>query len=282
MKMTTSWIRAFAIVLILASLGSPPVPAQAREKALSWILNGPAMTTFTRDPVAVPFFANSHPFVIAPKWRDAPIPASWGAVRTRIFTSYAEFERALSNGKIDQSTKAVLYDNEGWNLTPKQEQNHFAQYAARFYNLAHQHGYIVIQTPALSLATRLQPAGERRFDTFVRLGFLANAAKYADAIDIQVQGSQVPARKYAEFVTTAAREARQANPNVLVFAGLSTNPSGHKVTAEQIVRAINATRNVVDGYWFNVPQQGPSCPHCNDFRPDMAIDVLRMLQSQAP
>jgi hypothetical protein len=201
-------------------------------------------------------------------------------VHTRIFTSYAEFERALARGKIDPAIKAVLYDNEGWNLTPQQEQDNFADYARQFYNLAHRHGYFVIQTPALSLATRLQPAGERRFDTFVRLGFPGNAAKYADAIDIQVQGSEVNARTYAQYVTTAAQQARKANPKVLVFAGISTNPSGHKVSVNQIVSAVEATRNAVDGYWFNVPQQGPSCPHCNDFRPDMALEVLRSLQSR--
>ena len=52
------------------------------------------------------------------------------------------------------------------------------------------------------------------------------------------------------------------------------------MTAEQIVNAIVATRSMVDGYWFNVPQAGPSCPRCTDFRPDIAIRVLRMLQSR--
>ena len=79
---------------------------------------------------------------------------------------------------------------------------------------------------------------------------------------------------------SVAQAARSANPNVLVFAGISTNPAGHQVTAEQIYGAIHATRNIVDGYWFNIPQQGPSCPRCNDFRPDMALDVLRMLEQR--
>ncbi len=151
-------------------------------------------------------------------------------------------------------------------------------YAEQFYTLAHQHGYLVVQTPATSLAAPMQQSGERRFDTFLRMQFIANAARYADAIDIQAQGSQVPASTYARYVSAAAQQARSANPKVLVFAGISTNPSGHHVAADQIVSAIDATRNVVDGYWFNVPQQGPSCPGCNDFRPDIALDVLRKLQ----
>lgn len=272
-------LRRFIAAAFGLALCALPATAQTGGASLRWILNGPVMTTFTTDPTAQAFFAGSQPFVVAPKWRDLTIPAAWHAMPTRIFTSYLEFSRAVANGKIDPETKAIIYDNEGWGLTPQNEQENFAQYSQQFYELAHSHGYFVINTPALSLATRSQPQGERRFDTFMRLGYIGNAAKYADAIDIQVQGSQAPPKTYAEFVSTAAAQARAANPHVLVFAGISTNPAGHAVTAAQIVQAIKATRSFVDGYWFNVPQQGPSCPNCNDFRPDMAIQVLRMLQN---
>jgi hypothetical protein len=70
-------------------------------------------------------------------------------------------------------------------------------------------------------------------------------------------------------------QARQANPNVLVFAGVSTNPNGQQATADDIFNAIAATRHHVDGYWLNIPQPGEQCPRCNEYRPDIAIDVLR-------
>jgi hypothetical protein len=271
-------LRIAAIALLALTFVAIPFSAcRAEGKALRWILNGPAVTNFTTDPTAVAFFSNTRPFVIIPKTRTAVAPASWDAIGTRIFTSYAEFHWAVTNGKIAPNIKAVLYDNEAWDLTPKYEQNQFAEFAQRFAELAHQNGYLVIVTPAVDLATAQQAAGEPRFATFLRLNIPAIAAKYADVYEIQAQGSQIPANTFASYVSEAAAQARAANPRVLVFAGISTNPSGHHVTADQILAAIAATRNVVDGYWFNVPAPGPSCPNCNDFRPDMAIDVLRRL-----
>ncbi len=258
-----------------------PASAQAGGKRLRFILNGPALQTFTTNPTAVSFFAGSRPFVVvSKKFSASRIPSSWQAVPTQIFTSYRWFQAAIKHGKIQPGVKAVIYDNEGWTLTPPAEQRNYAQFAQRFYELAHQHGFVVIHTPALSLANAVQAAGERRFDAFMRAGFWDDAVRYADAVDLQMQGSQVPASAYANFVKSAAQRARQANPHVLILAGISTNPSGHHVTAQQIVDAIMATRGIVDGYWFNVPQAGPSCPHCTDFRPDIALDVLRMLQAR--
>jgi hypothetical protein len=49
------------------------------------------------------------------------------------------------------------------------------------------------------------------------------------------------------------------------------------VTADDIPRAIAATRGVVDGYWLNIPRRGIYCPRCDDFRPDLVIEVLRRL-----
>jgi hypothetical protein len=263
--------------LLIASTSASTCSAEGRG-ALRWIVNGPAVPTFTTNATAVAFFANTQPFVVIPKSRPATVPPSWSAIRTRIFTSFAEFNRAVTRGNIDPQIKAVLYDNEAWGLTPQVEQENFAQFAQRFAELAHEHGYTLIVTPAVDLATRAQAPGEKRFDTFLRLNIPADAARYADVYEIQAQGSQVPAGTFASYVAAAARQARAANPKVLVFAGISTNPSGHAVTADQILAAIDATRNFVDGYWFNVPAPGPSCPNCNSFRPDMAIDVLRRLR----
>jgi hypothetical protein len=94
---------------------------------------------------------------------------------------------------------------------------------------------------------------------------------------IQAQGSERNIRVYTDFVGQAAAQARSANPNVIVLAGISTNPSGQRVTADHILGAIAATRDSVDGYWFNIPQPSDYCPRCSEFRPDIATEVLRRL-----
>src|SRR5262249_2736068 len=127
---------------------------------------------------------------------------------------------------------------------------------------------------------RVMAPGEDRngmFDTYLRLGIAADAARYADVFDIQAQRAERSTELYTTFVRQAAAQAREANPKVVVLAGISTNPNGQHVTADDLLRAIAATRDVVDGYWLNIPRPGPHCPRCNDYRPDIAIDVLHRL-----
>ena len=78
----------------------------------------------------------------------------------------------------------------------------------------------------------------------------------------------------------AAAQARQANPKVILLAGVSTQPNGQYVTANDILRAIDATRNFVDGYWLNIPGPSEYSPRVTEFRPDIAVDVLRGLARQ--
>jgi hypothetical protein len=59
-----------------------------------------------------------------------------------------------------------------------------------------------------------------------------------------------------------------------VLAGLSTNPPGEPVDSQQLTAAIQATKSIVDGYWLNIPGQGPQCPTCNAARPDIAIETI--------
>jgi alkanesulfonate monooxygenase SsuD/methylene tetrahydromethanopterin reductase-like flavin-dependent oxidoreductase (luciferase family) len=111
----------------------------------------------------------------------------------------------------------------------------------------------------------------------LRLGLAADAARYADVFDVQSQRFERDTERYARFVREAAAQAREANPKVMVLAGVSTQPSGQHVTADDILRAIDATRDFVDGYWFNIPEPSEYSPAVTEFRPDIAVDVLRQL-----
>ena len=250
---------------------------RADNKPLRWILNGPAVRTFASDPQAQRFFSNSNPYVVQRNGDDVSLPSSWDAVPTRIFTNYASLQKAFANGTIGPDVKAILYDNEAWQFTPDDEQRNMGKYAKRVADLVHSHGMQLIVAPAVDLVRNLSPMEEPRFNAYTRLNMAADAARYADVYEIQAQGAEAATDKYAAFVSAAARQAREANPKVIVLAGLSTNPSGKHVSADAIVRAIAATRNVVDGYWFNVPAPSAYCPNCNAFRPDLALETLRKI-----
>ncbi len=38
--------------------------------------------------------------------------------------------------------------------------------------------------------------------------------------------------------------------------------------------AYQASRSAVDGYWLNIPGNGPRCPTCNTARPDIGVKAL--------
>jgi len=109
------------------------------------------------------------------------------------------------------------------------------------------------------------------------LGIIGEAAAEADVVEIQAQGSKSDATKYSQFVTAGVAQAKSANPQIVVFAGLSTNPNGQHVTGNQLYSAYQATKNSVSGYWLNIPGEGDYCPNCGMAQPNVAIDFLNLI-----
>jgi hypothetical protein len=255
--------------------------AHATErKPIRWLFNGPGIAAIAADAKASRFLDNSQPFVMTGR-NVAAIPPGWNAIPFASFTSFRAIKSALKGGTVAEDVEGIIYDNESWQFTPEDEQQNPALYEKRTADLVHAHGLLFLAAPAVDLVAVL--AGENRttpYDAYLRLGIAADAAHYADVVDIQAQGPERDTTFYANFVGQAAAQARQANPNVLVLAGISTNPSGQHVTANDVLWAIAATRDSVDGYWFNIPSPSEYCPSCNDFRPDIAIEVLRRLATQ--
>ncbi|MGF6888321.1 hypothetical protein ABIA39_003042 [Nocardia sp. GAS34] len=200
------------------------------------------------------------------------------AVRAQTFTSVAALRQALDAGRVGPQVRTIVYDNEDWSLTPPAEQRDPAAAEAQAADLAHAHHLLLIATPATTLTRALAP-GQRGYPAYLSLGIAAAAAKVADVIDIQSQGAEADTATFTDFVRQATAQARQANPHVTVLAGLSTNPSGSQVTADQLKAAITATHTLVDGYWLNIPAAGTACPRCGQARPQVAIDLLRSLGS---
>ena len=73
---------------------------------------------------------------------------------------------------------------------------------------------------------------------------------------------------FRSFVEAEAAQARLANPNVVVLAGLSTRfASG----PETLLNAWDSVTDIVDGHYMAVPE---------GIRPDIATAFLRMLAQQ--
>lgn len=260
-----------------ATTTSPGVqPSLATAPPGRWLLSGVALDMLLPNPVARSLGASPNTYLIVNNKLDL-VPQGSRATLVASYTSYSAINYALTHATISPRIKAILYDYESWSLTPRYEQLNYVTYEQRAEEVAHQHGLLLIATPSVGLANVLEPGSEPVFSKYLSLGIAANAARYADVVDIQAQGSQLDPSKYADFVTAATAQARAANPNVVVLAGISTNPSGPSIPLSDLLSVVQQTMNVVDGYWLNVPVPGVSCPDCNAPQPQLADALLDQL-----
>lgn len=200
----------------------------------------------------------------------------WRAVHTASATSLKQVARDVR----DPAAVIILYDPEAWKYTPIGEQRDPVAAACSAAAAAHRHGKRLIVAPAVDLVRVLAPdaAGPgQRYATFERLKLASGMARCADVYEVQAQGAEADAAKFRHFVQVEAHQARAANPRILVLAGLSTNPSGHRVSARQVYTAVESVRDSVDGYWLNIPAGGGACPRCGAPQPQVAAELLRLM-----
>ena len=196
------------------------------------------------------------------------------------FRSYAELKKMIRRGAIPASIHWVMYDNEQWSLTPADEQADPVRYEQLFARLAHRQGYKVILAPAQDLVPGFDKnsfrAGQAVWPSYLSMGLAAASARAADIYEIQAQPYEMSVYRsqhaYADFVAAAAAQARAANPGVVIYAGLSTQRVS---SAAQLLQDYEATRNLVDGYWLNIPRHDQPGP------PGLADQFLRTIPASA-
>lgn len=250
-----------------------PAAATTTDGGRTWMLTRAALAQLVSEPAVQAGLARSQVYEILQAGQQ-PLSAA-GAVPVVTFSAVAGLRQAVASQQLPAGTRALLYDPEAWSFTPHAEQVAPARAARRALSLARAHGLRLIVAPALNLTTVRPGLSGPRWRQFLDLGLAGQLAQVADVIELQAQSLERSTRTYAEFVRTAAAQARKANPAVQVLAGLSTNPPGAAVSSRQLIAAIQATRGLVDGYWLNIPGRGPRCPTCNAPRPDIGREVLR-------
>jgi hypothetical protein len=259
-----------------SAIASPAKPEWIITQTAVGLLGGAGLTHAQSQAL----FGNDRTYLVQGLTGTAAPPVS-GGLRTVSFTSYQAMEKQFAGPGLPAGTKAVIYDNEDWSFTPAAEQRNPARYEELAASLVHAHHLLFISTPAVDLTDVLAPGDSDHYEAYLRLGLAASAARYADVIDIQAQGSETSLNTFTLFVKAAAAQAREADQHVLVLAGISTNPSGQRVTSAQLIGAYDAARTDVNGYWLNIPSGGPYCPRCGTPQPEVAVPLLRTLASAA-
>ena len=195
------------------------------------------------------------------------------AIAARAWSDAAAFEADLASGAIPSEVRYVMYDPEGWASTPRGERRHPIAAMRAFSRVARAAGYGVIITPHPNLvdvqhAECQRGQNEKTSAAYVRCGIGAAAARLADVVEIQAQWLEWDPPAYRAFVETAAAQARQANPGVVVLAGLSTR---FATGPQDLLDAWDAVSDVVDGHYLAVPQ---------GISPEVAASFLRMLAEE--
>lgn len=205
---------------------------------------------FRLDPrVARLYFDRSDAIVLNDGWKGATRGAAWA--------SLDRFVDDVVAGRVPEDVEVVMYDPEHWGATPVEEQRNPSNAMRAFAAFARANGYErVVVTPHPNLmavpgAFCGAGEGETNEDAFVRCGMPYAAAGVADVFEIQAQELQERPAAYAEFVGAAAEQARRADPDVVVLAGLSTRFADN---AHVLLRAWDAAVDVVDGHYLAMPQ----------------------------
>ncbi len=258
------------LALALAAMVAFLVPGEGHPRPDSapgrWVLTShTAAVVAALDPAAaLALFGSADAYVFG-GWPGATPALSW--------PSYASFAAAVALDSIPPGIRTVMYDPEGWAATPLAEQRDPARFMRAFATLAHREGYTVILTPQPNLTSVpggvcLHRSGESITAAYLRCGLPAEAARVGDVVDIQAQFLEGDAPAYEAVVTAATRQARSADPRVIVVAHLST---AYAYSAPTLFAAWRSVQAVVDGDYLGIP---------DGIRAGVAVSFLDMVRSQ--
>jgi hypothetical protein len=236
------------------------VSLQRAETGLRWIVTGSKMSQLNRrDPtLASHFFNRQHSYAIGNEFgQQNQVPTGYAATPTLKYESYARFRADIERRGIDPSVKAVIYDPENWSDTPYPERRDPKAYLRRFSRLAHRHGYYVITSPARDLVTVPRAhcrkrSGESMGAAFIRCRIAAAAAEHADAYKVQAQVYENAPTTYRWFVTRTGKQARAANPAIILLSNLATSPADYVATPDMLWHAHDNVVDVVAGHEINI------------------------------
>jgi hypothetical protein len=242
-------------LLILVGLATTSARAHANHSGhlgpatQIWIGTATTRGTLARiDPAVASGLLGAPRSITLGEPIGAPVALSWSSER--------RFARQVADRTIPSSVRIVLYDPEGWAETPAAERRAPVPAMLAFGALARANGYLPVITPHPSLMA-VQGAvcgamvGESLEAAYLRCGIQAAAARAADIVEVQAQFLETDPDAYERFVTDAATQARQANPDVQVISGISTM---FTEDPQVLVAAWRSVRGVVDGHYLNVPQ----------------------------
>jgi hypothetical protein len=168
-----------------------------------------------------------------------------------LYFSYAQFASDVQSGAITAPYRWVSYDPEPWSQTPLSEQQDPRTYLRQFGQLAHAHGYRVIEAPGrdLGLVTGSicpKPSNQSLDRWYVACNIAGMAAPYSDLYVLQNQVNTTNLTEYAWLFNNVKQQALAANPRIMVDSELST---GYGTPTEMAAAAKSVA---ADGFYLSI------------------------------
>jgi hypothetical protein len=242
---------AFAAFAATVGGGRSAAPASTHD----WIATGWNIHLADQSDAATArhFFNTSGSFGTGPRASVNPVTNGFAAKAVLVYDSYAQFASDIQSGAISPAYKWVLYDPEEWPQTPVAEQLNPSKYLTQFGQLAHAHGYKVIEAPARDLGNVARSgsacpelAGEDLDHWYIRCDIAGTAAAASDVVVVQDQVNTTNPAEYASLFNNARQQALAANPQVIVDSELSTN-YGRAGQMAAAAKSVNA-----DGFYVSI------------------------------
>ena len=271
-----------ALALALASCGTtagsgtsssshPTTTARnANSVAVRWMVASGALHLLSQAARQLIENSPNNLIIYAP----SQTPANTPAVPVATFRSYASLATTLADGGLSKRFKYVLLDLEVWQFTPANEQADPILYYQEAARLLKNYGLELIAAPGSNIFAQSPSLSGPNYQRMLSSGLFGAVAPFAAIFSIQSQSLEFKPSLFSAYVSQAASALRSANPSIVVFAGLSTNPPAGTASASQLSAAMNSVSTSVHGFWLNIPKPGPSCPNCNPVNAAAANDLL--------
>jgi hypothetical protein len=223
----------------------------------SWVVSASLLSRLglLAHATAAHFFDTPRTFVTGASASSLALLGMGSAVPTMSFSDEAKLAAAVTQGRLQPGTAAVVYAAGAG--TPMAQQHNPAHYYALAAAVAHLHGLLFIAAPQTSLVKALAPAtpAAARDREFLRLGLATDTAHDADAFEAPAQATQGDSSAYASFVTSASRQAARSHPGIELLAGLSAGAAQSAPSPNALFDAFLSTRLTVAGYGFSGPSR---------------------------
>jgi len=238
---------------------------------LDWILQYHFLDLVESNHLALKEFEKSKIYVILSQKELAssqPLanPDHLDLIPTDYINNYQKFVSQYTSRQIKYPIKAVLFDDSSdtpASVVPTNEAQNPLEYDQKLSSFSAQNHIISLCDYILAKRT-------------VQKKPLASPCQIT--VLNYPQQSERNSSDYYKVVNQAVSVIRYQKPNQAIFAGLSTNPRGTPIKANQLDQDILATHKIVSGYWISIPTAGKiGCPKCSAQNPSLLPQFLANL-----